>query len=132
MLVLFAFGVVVSLAAIKRLQRPVTPAQVVDALLAWFVFFNVGVNSLYEFVGYALVGSAYDLASANLGFAVVGFLAAFRNLETRLVAILGAGVFMLGSAYARARDLTAAPNARPDSAWLMFYEDLFIIAVGLV
>jgi hypothetical protein len=126
-------GLIVSLVAIRRLPEPVSPARVIEALLAWFVFFNIGVSYLSNFIEYAFFGAAsaqlmgwpdspfqFEVAAASLGFAAVGFAAAFRILEMRLLAILGPTVFVLGDVYA---------HVRPH---LTTYTDVVILMIGFI
>jgi hypothetical protein len=132
-LALFVIGVVASLVAIRRLSHPVIPAQVIEALLAWFIFFNIGVSYLCGFIAHAFFGAAssqvmgwpdspfqFEVAAASLGFASVGFAAAFRSLETRLLAVLGPSVFVLGNLYER-----VLPH-------LATYADGIILAIGFI
>jgi len=118
-LALLAIGVIVSLIAIRRLPQPVSPARVIEALLAWFVFFNIGVSYFCNFIEHAFFGATsaqrmgwpdspfqFEVAAASLGFAAAGFAAAFRSLEMRFLAILGACFFVLGDVYEHVRQWT--------------------------
>jgi hypothetical protein len=136
-------GLIVSLAAIGRLPKPAAPALVVDVLLAWFVFFNVGASNTCNFILHAFFGATtaqyigwpdspfqFEVAAASLGFAAVGFVAAFRSLEVRLCAILGSSVFMLGGAYGHVREMMTANNSAPGNTGLIFYADILIPVIG--
>ncbi len=138
-------GLIASLIAIGGLPKPAAPALVVEVLLAWFVFFNVGVSNMYNFVVHTFFGAMsaqyigwadspfqFEVAVASLGFAAVGFVAAFRSLEVRLCAILGASVFTLGDAYGHARQMIVASNFAPGNAGPIFYADIFIPVIGFV
>ena len=144
-LTLLIIGLIVSLIVIGRLPKPVAPALVVEVLLAWFVFFNVGVSNTYNFIAHAFFGAMsaqyigwadspfqFEVAAASLGFAAVGFVAAFRSLEVRLCAILGPSVFTLGDAYGHVREMITANNFAPGNAGLIFYADIFIPVIGFV
>lgn len=50
-------GFVVSVAAIARSPRPHAQGLVDEKLLCWFVFFNVGVYNLYNFVMHVFFGA---------------------------------------------------------------------------
>lgn len=67
---------------------------------------------------------------ASLGFAAVGFLAAFRSFDLRLAAILGPSIFTLGAAPGHVREMVTAHNFAPGNAGLMFYADIFIPVLG--
>jgi hypothetical protein len=128
-----AIGVLVSLVAIRRLPAPVDPARVIEALLAWFVFFNIGVSYLCNFIEQAVFGATsaqlmgwpespfqFEVAAASLGFAAVGFTAAFRSLEMRLLAILGPCVFVLGDVYQHVRPHVAT------------YAEVIVLMIGAI
>ena len=83
-------GLLFSIFAIARARNPLGQAVVVEKLLAWHVFWAIGVGYLYNFVMHAFFGQMsaafigwadspfqFEVATASLGFAVVGFLAAF-------------------------------------------------------
>jgi hypothetical protein len=118
-LALLAIWVIVSVVAISRLPQPVSPARVIEALLAWFVFFNIGVSYLCNFIEHAFFGTTsaqrvgwpdspyqFEVAAASLGFAAAGFAAAFGSLEMRFLAVLGVCFFVLGDLYEHVRPWT--------------------------
>src|SRR6185312_16522213 len=109
-LTFLVLGLAAALVATAR-ARPAGPQIVIEKLLAWHVFWSIGVGYLYNFVMHgffgrmsaAFIGWAdspfqFEVATASLGFAVVGFLAAFRSFDLRLAAIVGPGLFTLGAA----------------------------------
>jgi hypothetical protein len=137
-------GLVFSAIAIARAPRPVSAAVVVEKLISWFVFFTVGVSLLYNFVMHGFFGQMaaafigwadspfqFEVATASLGFAVVGFIAAFRSWDLRLAAILGPGIFMLGAAVGHIREMSAG-NFAPGNAGIMFYSDIVLPLIGAV
>lgn len=67
---------------------------------------------------------------ASLGFAAVGFLAAFRSFDLRLAAILAPSIFTLGAAIGHVREMVTAHNFAPGNAGVMFYADIFIPLLG--
>ena len=71
--------------------------DIVEKLISWHVFWAIGVGYFYNFVMHgffgrmsaAFIGWAdspfqFEVATASLGFSVVGFLAAFRSFDLRL------------------------------------------------
>jgi hypothetical protein len=132
-LALFVLGVIASVIAIRRLPAPASPARVVEALLAWFVFFNIGVSYFCSFAEHAFFSATsaqvmgwadspfqFEVAAACFGFAAVGFAAAFRSLETRFLAILGPSIFVLGTLYER-----VLPH-------LATYTEAIILVIGFI
>lgn len=140
-----ALGILAALAAIARAPQPLRHAVVVEKLLAWHVFFAIGASYLYNFVCHVFFGrftAAYigwadspfqfEVGTASLGFAVVGFLAAFRSFDLRLAAVLGSAVFLLGAAAGHAYQMVTAHNFAPGNAGTIFYTDIAVPLVGLM
>jgi hypothetical protein len=144
-LTFFVLGLLFAIVALLRTPKPVHGALVVEKLLAWFVFFNVGVSYLYNFIVHGFFGETtarfigwadspfqFEVATASLGFAVVGFLAAFRSFDLRLAAILGPGIFTLGAAAGHIREMITAHNFAPGNAGVIFWTDILIPALGFL
>lgn len=136
-------GLIFSVVAIARAGKPVPAAVAVEKLLSWHVFWAVGVNNLYNFVMHAFFGKMsaafigwpdspfqFEVATASLGFAVVGFLAAFRSFDLRLAAIVGPSCFLLGAAAGHVYQMITAHNFAPGNAGIIFYTDIFIPLIG--
>ena len=136
-------GLVVAGVAIARDPRPRTAALVVDKLLAWHIIFVIGVGYAINFVMHAFFGRVaaasigwadspfqFEVGTASLGFAAVGFYAAFRNSSTRVAAILGPALFMLGAAVGHVRQMIVAHNFAPGNAGLFFWMDIIIPLFG--
>lgn len=136
-------GAAVAVAAIARAPRPVRREIVVEKLLAWHVFFAIGIAYLYNFVCHVFFGrftAAYigwadspfqfEVGTASLGFALVGFLAAFRSFDFRLAAVLGSAMFLLGAAAGHVWQMVTAHNFAPGNAGSIFYTDIAVPLVG--
>ena len=141
----FVLGLLVSLIAIARAAKPLGGAGVVEKLLAWFVFFNIGLAYSYNFVMHAFFGEMvarfigwadspfqFEVATASLGFAAVGFLAAFGSFDLRLAAIVGPGLFTLGAAAGHIYQMSVAHNLAPGNAGAVLYTDIGIPLVGFL
>jgi len=144
-LTFFVIGLAVSGIAIGRAPRPLSRAIVVENLLSWYVFFSIGVCYLYNavfhiffgkmaaaFIGWADSPFQFEVGTASLGFAVVGFLAAFRSFDLRLGAIVPFTIFTLGAAVGHVREMLTAGNFAPGNAGVIFYTDLIIPPMGLL
>jgi hypothetical protein len=141
-------GLLFSILAIARARNPLGQAVVVEKLLAWHVFWAIGVGYLYNFVMHAFFGQmsaafigwadspfqfeVATVATASLGFAVVGFLAAFRSCDLRLAAIVGPSFFMLVGAAGHVYQMATENNFAPGNAGVIFYTDIIIPLLGLV
>jgi hypothetical protein len=141
----FVIGLAVALAAIARLPKPLAPGAAVERLLAWFVFFDVGVSYAYNFVMHGFFGAMsarfigwtdspfqFEVATASLGFAAVGFLAFFRGFDMRLAAILGPALFTFGAAAGHLYQMAVARNFAPGNSGIILYTDIGIPLVGFV
>jgi hypothetical protein len=138
-------GLLASLIAIAWSPKPLTAALIVDKLLAWFVFFNIGISYLYNFVMHGFFGEMvarfigwadspfqFEVATASLGFAAVGLLAAFGSFDLRLAAILGPGLFTLGAAAGHIYQMSATHNFAPGNAGVVLYTDIGIPLLGFL
>jgi hypothetical protein len=107
------------------------------------VFWTIGVLYLYNFVFHVFFGELaasfigwsdspfqLEVGMASLGFAVVGFLAAFGSFDLRLAAILGSGIFMLGAAAGHVYQMVTAHNFAPGNAGIMFWSDILLPLIG--
>ncbi|HUC19248.1 MAG TPA: DUF6790 family protein [Acetobacteraceae bacterium] len=139
----FVLGLFVSLAAIARSGSPVDCPLIVEKLLAWYVFFSIGIDNFYNFVMHvffgrmsaAFIGWAdspfqFEVGTASLGFAAVGLLAAFRSYDLRLAAVLGPSIFTLGAAVGHLYQMITAHNFAPGNAGIIFWTDVFIPLFG--
>ena len=144
-LTFLVIGLIFAFVAIFQATKPLTQAIVVEKLLAWHVFWAIGVCYLYNFVMHGFFGKMsaafigwadspfqFEVATASLGFAAVGFMAAFRSFDLRLAAIVGPGLFTLGAAAGHAYQMVTEHNFAPGNAGVIFYMDLVIPLFGLL
>ena len=136
-------GLFFAFIAITRARKPLGPSSIIEKLIAWYVFWSIGVCYLYNFVMHgffgrmsaAFIGWAdspfqFEVATSSLGFSVVGFLAAFRSFDLRLAAIIGPGVFTLGAAAGHVQQMVTKHNFAPGNAGVVFYTDIIVPAFG--
>ena len=144
-LTFLVIGIVFSLVAILRAKSPLTSSEVVEKLISWHVFWAIGVGYFYNFVMHGVFGRMsaafigwadspfqFEVATASLGFSVVGFLAAFRSFDRRLAAIVGPSMFTLGAAAGHVYQMVTEHNFAPGNAGIIFYMDILIPAFGLL
>lgn len=138
-------GLLFSLAAIARAKSTRTWSDIVDKLISWHVFWAIGIGYFYNFVMHAFFGRMsaafigwadspfqFEVATASLGFSVVGFLAAFRSFDRRLAAIVGPAMFTLGAAAGHIYQMVTEHNFAPGNAGIIFYMDVLIPLFGLL
>ena len=142
-LTFLAIGLVAAVVSIARAPRPLARLVVADKLLTWYVFFTIGVMYLVNFIfhvffaqlaasfiGWADSPFQFEVATASLGFSLVGFIAAFRSFDLRLAAILGPSIFLLGAAAGHVYQMITVHNFAPGNAGAIFYMDLFLPLFG--
>jgi hypothetical protein len=143
-LTFLVIGLLFSGIALARHRGPLGTDIVVQKLLTWHVFWSIGVAYLCNFVMHGFFGRLsasfigwadspfqFEVATASLGFSVVGFLAAFRSFDLRLAAIVGPGLFTLGAAVVHVREMIGQQNFAPGNAGVVFYMDIAIPLFGL-
>jgi hypothetical protein len=142
-LTFLVLGLIVAAVVVARARPRLSRSSVIETYLAWYVFFNIGLCFLYNFVMHcffgpmaaAFIGWAdspfqFEVGTASLGFAVLGFIAAFRSYDLRLAAIVAPGIFTLGAAWGHIREMTAAHNFAPGNAGIVLYTDIAIPLIG--
>ena len=144
-LTFLVIGLLVSAVVLARAPKPLTAPVVVEALFKWFLFFSIGASYLYNavmhtifaetaafYIGWANSPFQYEVGFASLGFAAVGFLAAFRSFDMRLAAVLGPALFLWGAAGGHIYQMVTAHNFAPGNAGVIFWTDVFLPLIGFV
>ncbi|WP_426610958.1 DUF6790 family protein [Bradyrhizobium sp. McL0616] len=139
----FSLGLIASFVAIARSENSIDQSLVVEKLLAWYVFFSIGIDNFYDFVMHVFFGQMsaafigwadspfqFEVGTASLGYAAVGLLAAFRSYDLRLAAVLGPSVFTLGAAAGHINQMVTAHNFAPGNAGIIFWTDILIPLFG--
>ena len=142
-LTFFIVGLAAAALSLLRGPRPWTRTTIAEALLAYDLLFAIGLMNFYNFVMHVFFGAMaarfigwadspfqLEVATASLGFALVGFIAAFRSFDLRLAAIIGPSVFTLGAAVGHVREMITAHNFAPGNAGVIFYMDIAIPVIG--
>lgn len=136
-------GLIFSAASLARATKPLGGPVIQEALFKWFLFFSIGASNLYnavchvffgdlaaKFIGWANSPFQLEVGFASLGFAAVGFLAAFRSFEMRLAAILGPALLLWGAAGGHIYQMITAHNFAPGNAGVIFWTDVSLPVVG--
>jgi hypothetical protein len=142
-LTFLVIGLAVSAVVLARADKPLTAPVVVEALFKWFLFFSIGASYLYNavmhtifaetaafYIGWANSPFQYEVGFASLGFAAVGFLAAWRSFDMRLAAIVGPALFLWGAAGGHIYQMVTAHNFAPGNAGVIFWTDVFLPLIG--
>lgn len=141
----FCIGLICAAVSIIRLGRMPGSRLVVEKLLGWHIFWSIGVSYLMNFVFHGFFGGTaarfigwqdspfqFEVATASLGFALVGFIATWRSFDLRLAAILGPAIFTLGAAVGHVHQMLAMHNFAPGNAGLIFYADIVLPLFGFI
>jgi hypothetical protein len=129
-----------SVAHIATTRRERNSERIWAIVLAYAIFFNVGVASLVAFYAHAfrpvetaaLIGwpagnpFQFEVACANLSFGVLGVLCLWLGAKFRLATILGFSVFVLGAAVGHIQQITLAGNQAPGNAGAPLYADIMV------
>ena len=110
-----------------RLARVLEHRGFVFGELRFHAFFG---GLAARFIGWADSPFQFEVATASLGFAAVGFLAAWRSFDLRLAAVVGPALFTLGAAAGHVYQMVTANNFAPGNAGLIFYADIFVPLFG--
>ena len=128
---------------IEAAMRRRRGAGVAEPLLAWFLFFPIGVAYLYNFVMHVFFSEMtarfigwedspfqLEVGFASLGFALVGLLAFRSGPGIRLAAIVGPAAFLWGAAGGHVYQMVAAGNFAPGNAGTIFVSDILVPVIG--
>ncbi len=138
-------GLIVAGAALLAAKKPLTGAVVIEALLANYVLFAIGITYFCNFIMHVFFGALAarfigwadspfqaEVGYASLGFSVVGFLAFRRGFDLRLAAVIGPSLFMLGAAVGHVQQIIEMQNFAPGNGGFVLYVDVLVPIFGLV
>jgi magnesium-transporting ATPase (P-type) len=109
---------------LRKKKKRVSPKRIIEVILAYFLFINVGCTCLFAFVGHAFfpdnvainigwpTGSPFqfEVAIANLAFGVLGILCMWLRGNFWIAVALGSSIFSLGAATGHIREMIAKQN----------------------
>lgn len=138
-------GLMASGIALMTKPRPRSAAVIIEALLAYFLLFSIGFSFFYNFIMHSFFGETaarfigwqqspfqFEVGTASLGYAVVGFLAFRGSLGMRAAAVVGPSMFLLGAAGGHIYQMITEHNFAPGNAGIIFYTDILIPFIGFV
>ena len=82
------------------------------------------------FIGWADSPFQREVGFANLGFAVLGFLAFRGSFDMRVAAVVGIGCFLLGAAGVHILEIQRTGNLAPGNAGVILYTDILVPLIG--
>ncbi len=142
-LTLLLLGGLIAAASLALTRHERRSERVAATFLRWFLLCSVGLSffinfvfhSFYGVVAAHLIGWApspfqFTLGTASLGFALVGFVAAFGGLGLRLAAVLGPAALLWGAAIGHVFQLQPVHDSAQGNVGAMFGTDILIPLVG--
>ncbi|MDD5382939.1 MAG: hypothetical protein PHH60_04725 [Candidatus Margulisbacteria bacterium] len=140
-LIFSGLALIAVLIHLTLMKKPRTAGTVLEILLLYLFFFNMGFGGLLAFYGHTARAAEtalsigwqpgspfqFEVAVANLAFGVLGILCLWMRGNFWWAAAVGGGVFGLGAAYGHIRDMILAQNFAPNNAGLiLWYGDIFL------
>lgn len=144
-LTFFIAGVIAAVIATALKRDGFTPANLAEALLAYFILFTIAIAYFYNFVFHVFFGELAagfigwanspfqaEVGYASLGFAAIGLLAFKGDCMVRLASILGPAMFQWGAAVGHIHDIMTTGNMAPGNAGVMLYSDILLPVIGFM
>ena len=144
-LTLIMLGLAASSVSLLFKPRPLTSRVLIEALLAYFILFSIGISYFYNFVMHVFFGEMVahfigwadspfqrEVGFASLGFAVVGLLAFRGSFDLRLAAITGPAFFLFGAAGGHIYEIIQTGNLAPGNAGAILYTDIALPVIGFI
>jgi hypothetical protein len=142
-IILAAIWIIASILQIVFIKTPI-----VETLLMNFIVINIGLSSLYAFVGHAFSSKKvaeyigwpsgnpfqFEVAVTNLSFGILGVLCIWYREGFWLATIIGYSIFAFGATYGHIRELIKNNNRSPGNAGAPLYVDIIkpVIVIGLL
>jgi len=140
---LLVLGLVASVISLMRTSRPWARSEFIEAIFSYFILFSIALSYLYNFILHVFFGETAarfigwedspfqrEVGFANLGFAVVGFLAFRGSFDMRVAAVVGIGCFLLGAAVVHILEILRTGNLAPGNAGVILYTDILVPLIG--
>ena len=130
------------------LQIVIMKFPVVETLLVNFLVINVGISSLFAFMGHAFSSDKvakyigwpsgnpfqFEVAITNLTFGILGILCIWLRDNFWIATAIGYSIFAFGAAYGHIREIIKNKNKSPGNAGPPLYADIIkpLIVIGLL
>lgn len=125
--------------------KPHSGAVITDIFLRWYLFWVIGISSIYNavmhiafgemaaaFIGWPDSPFQAEVGFASLGFGIVGVIAAWGSPGMRIAAVLAPAIFLLGDAGGHIRQMMETGDFAPGNAGPVFWTDILIPVVGFL
>jgi hypothetical protein len=144
--VFLSFTVIASLLHLFAGKQPRTSKRIIEIVLSYLLFFNVGLGGLWAFIGHAFMADEvarsigwqpgspfqFEVAVANLAFGILGVLSFWVKGKFRLASVIGVSVFLLGAAYGHIVQMSKGNFAPNNTGVLLYIGDIAIPVIMLI
>lgn len=141
----FSFAIIASLIHISRTKKR-TSAKLAEIFLMYLIFFNIGVQGVFAFMGHAFmanqiareigwpIGSPFqfEVAVANLGMGVAGLLGIFWRKTYWLAVLIMSSVFIFGAAYGHFVQMAKGDMSPYNSGIFLYFGDIIIPTIIVI
>lgn len=124
--------------------RPIATAHLVERLIQGILYFPIGIQGLWAFVGHVFLSEQasadigwtqspfeFEVGVANLGLALTGILAVRAGSGFRFATALFALCFLGGAGIGHIAQILAVGNTAPGNAGVILYTD-FLTPIALL
>lgn len=140
---LLVLGLVGSLASLYFKKRLLSKPVVIEALVAYFFLFSIGIGYLYnflmhvvfadftaKFIGWANSPFQLEVGFASLGMGVAGLLAFRQKMAFRVATFIPPAFFLLGAAGGHIYQIFKTHNMASGNAGSILWTDILLPFVG--
>ena len=118
-----------------RNRKELSPKKVVETILLYILFINVGLSGLLAFYGHAFLADKvaasigwatgspfqFEVAVANLAFGLLGVLCLYFRGDFWLATGIGYSTFLFGAAYGHIKEMIMSGNHAANNSGLVLY-----------
>ena len=140
---LLVFGLIASLVCLWFKKGPRSKSVIVEAFVAYFFLFSIGIGYLNNFVmhvvfaeytakfiGWANSPFQLEVGFASLGMGVAGLIAFKSNLMFRIATFIPPAFFLWGAAGGHIYQITTTHNMAAGNAGAILWTDILLPIVG--
>jgi hypothetical protein len=140
---LLVLGLIASLVSILLKKRPVDKPVIIEAIVAYFLLFSIGIGYLNnflmhvvfadytaKFIGWENSPFQLEVGFASLGMGVAGLIAFRRNLAFRFATFIPPAFFLWGAAGGHIYQILTAHNMAQGNAGMILWTDILLPVIG--
>lgn len=140
---LLVLGLIGSLVSLCFKKQPRSAAVKVEAFVAYFFLFSIGIGYLNnflmhvvfaeytaKFIGWANSPFQLEVGYASLGMGVAGLIAFRQNLSFRFAALIPPAFFLWGAAGGHIYQILTTHNLAPGNAGAVLWTDILLPMIG--